>query len=215
MRLIIRLPSGSPGAIAGPDVPPRSAEARVRRSSPPSWRRRPWHSRHLTLIVVTRISRGLTRSCPPAAEAGSSPSKSAPLSIQRRIKSMSPGANILSPIGIAPDAVFCNSRLCTGFPGTNAGPDLPPARRASRVRTSSSACGELSPWHATQFSLRIGAISDSKRGGAGSSPTRSAGEIRNAAKTQTPTPRNDEKPRLGNFESAFMIRHWESTADSC
>ena len=88
------------------------------------------------------ISRGLTFECAevPAAVSGSSPSESAPASIHMRIRSILSSPSFAPPWGIEPDAIFCNSRLAPGSLGTMAGPPFPPARIASRVCRSSSAC---------------------------------------------------------------------------
>ena len=114
-----------------------------------------------------------SRSCWLTSRSGVEPATStttftsgAPAAIQPRIVSNSPASTGRIPKstrsfggGMSRSWIFLTSRLASGFPGTMAGPDLPPLSIARRVLRSSPPFFSRPPWQTTQRVNRIGSTS--------------------------------------------------------
>ena len=141
MRLISRLPAGSPGISAGPDRPPLTRLTTVRRSSPPSCLRLPWQAMQRSWKIGRMSCSVRGPLSPPEAVANSAAFAGAPLSIHRRRVSISSPVSFPSPGGIVFETTLSRSKLPAEAPTTSAGPDLPPCKIEALVRRSSPACG--------------------------------------------------------------------------
>ena len=180
---MMRLSSALPGMIAGPRSPPwsmRSRESSLRplRSSSV------WHEKQLrsstgrTLSTKRRApgdrpssarARTAARCPPPAVPAPSAASATSGQGAPMRTHSMSPsicrGVSGSASRGISWSSISWRtvwmSRLPSGSPGMIAGPDAPPARRASRELTRSLPRRSW-PWHSKQLSASTGRTRVSK-----------------------------------------------------
>src|SRR5262245_33677335 len=100
---------------------------------------------------------------------GSGRSVLAPPTTHFAITSISAEPSFFFPGGISPARRRLSSKLASGSPAVNAGPDLPPLAIVRLWRKSSlPLSGLASPWHSKQYAFKIGRTCDSNVGVTGS-----------------------------------------------